>query len=165
MKVLGQATQGGFWLQSSFWRACLNLAFLWFPSKEFLVHVLLSLVSCAHLLSHVLVFVTPWTASCKTPLSMDFPNKNTGVGCHFLLQGIFLTRGLNPCFLRLLHCRQVPSCWAMGKAFSPSWHYKSIHKLLEQRSLLRSHSWRIVYNTDQYERSIPSSTYILHHIQ
>ena len=28
--------------------------------------------------------------------------KNTGVGCHFLLQGIFLAQGLNPC---LLHCR------------------------------------------------------------
>ena len=25
----------------------------------------------------------------------DFPGKNTGVGCHFLLQGIFLTQGLN----------------------------------------------------------------------
>ena len=24
----------------------------------------------------------------------DFPDKNTGVGCHFLLQGIFLTQGL-----------------------------------------------------------------------
>ena len=26
----------------------------------------------------------------------DFPAKNTGVGCHFLLQGIFLTRGSKP---------------------------------------------------------------------
>ena len=25
----------------------------------------------------------------------DFPGKNTGMGCHFLLQGIFLTQGLN----------------------------------------------------------------------
>ena len=25
----------------------------------------------------------------------DFPGKNTGVGCHFLLQEIFLTQGLN----------------------------------------------------------------------
>ena len=25
----------------------------------------------------------------------DFPGKNTGVGCHFLLQGNFLTQGLN----------------------------------------------------------------------
>ena len=29
----------------------------------------------------------------------DFPGKNTGEGCHFLLQGIFLTCGLNPCLL------------------------------------------------------------------
>ena len=28
-----------------------------------------------------------------------FPGKNTGVGCHFLLWGIFLTQGSNPCFL------------------------------------------------------------------
>ena len=30
--------------------------------------------------------------------------KNTGVGCHFLLQGIFPTQGLNP---GLPHCRQT----------------------------------------------------------
>ena len=29
----------------------------------------------------------------------DFPDKNTGVGCHFLLQGIFMTQGSNPCLL------------------------------------------------------------------
>ena len=29
----------------------------------------------------------------------DFPGKNTRVGCHFLLQGIFLTQGSNPCLL------------------------------------------------------------------
>ena len=29
----------------------------------------------------------------------DSPGKNTGVGCHALLQGIFLTQGLNPCLL------------------------------------------------------------------
>ena len=29
----------------------------------------------------------------------DFPGKNTGVGCHCLLQGIFLTQGLNLCLL------------------------------------------------------------------
>ena len=32
------------------------------------------------------------------------PGKNTGVGCHFLLQRIFPTQGLN---LGLLHCRQM----------------------------------------------------------
>ena len=29
----------------------------------------------------------------------DFPGKNTGVGCHFFLQGIFLIQGSNPCLL------------------------------------------------------------------
>ena len=42
---------------------------------------------------------------CMAPLSWDFPGKNTGVGCHFLLQGIFLTQGLN---LGLLRCKQTP---------------------------------------------------------
>ena len=35
--------------------------------------------------------------------SWDLPGKNTGVGCHFLLQGISLTQGSNPCLLHLLH--------------------------------------------------------------
>ena len=34
----------------------------------------------------------------------DFPGKSTGVGCHFLLQGIFPNQGLN---LGLPHCRQT----------------------------------------------------------
>ena len=40
----------------------------------------------------------------------DFPGKSTGVGCHFLLQGIFPTQGSN---LGLLHCRQILTVWAM----------------------------------------------------
>ena len=35
----------------------------------------------------------------QAPLLWDFPGKNTGVGCHFLLQGIFLTQESNLCFL------------------------------------------------------------------
>ena len=38
-------------------------------------------------------FLCPWT----------FPGKNTGVGCHFLLQRIFLTPGSNSYLLHLLH--------------------------------------------------------------
>ena len=34
----------------------------------------------------------------------DSPGKNTEVGCHFLLQGLFLTQGLD---LSLLHYRQI----------------------------------------------------------
>ena len=43
----------------------------------------------------------------------DFPGKFTAVGCHFLLQGIFLTHGSNPC---PLHCRWILYCWASREA-------------------------------------------------
>ena len=43
--------------------------------------------------------LSPATLLCP----WDFPSKNTGVGCHILLQEIFLTQGLNPHFLCLLH--------------------------------------------------------------
>ena len=38
-------------------------------------------------------FLCPW----------DFPSENTGVGCHFLIQGIFLTQGSNLSLLHLLY--------------------------------------------------------------
>ena len=34
-------------------------------------------------------FVTPWIVDALLFCPWDFPGKNTGVGCHFLLQGIF----------------------------------------------------------------------------
>ena len=43
----------------------------------------------------------------------DSPGKNTGVGCHALLQGIFLTQGWN---LGFLHCRQILYHWATKEA-------------------------------------------------
>ena len=47
----------------------------------------------------ILPFFCPWNS----------PGKNTGGGCHSLLQGIFPTQGLN---LGLLHCRQILTVWA-----------------------------------------------------
>jgi len=55
----------------------------------------------------VWLFVTPWTVARQAPLFMDSPGKNTRVGCHSFLQGIFLTQGLKP---GLLHCRQILYC-------------------------------------------------------
>ena len=55
------------------------------------------------LFSHSVVsdsLLTPRTVARQAPLSTGSPGKNTRVGCHFLLQGIFPTQGLN---LRLLH--------------------------------------------------------------
>ena len=68
--------------------------------------------------------------------SRNFSGKNTGVGCHFLLLGIFPTQGLNRCFWHLLHWQvdSLPLCHLgrpPGKAtwedkdracqFSPPW--------------------------------------------
>ena len=46
--------------------------------------------------SHVQLFATPWTEPTRLLHPWDSPGKNTGVGCHFLLQGIFPTQGSNP---------------------------------------------------------------------
>ena len=64
-------------------------------------------------LSRARLFVTPWTVAYQAPPSMEFtrllrpwnfPGKSTGVACHFLLQGIFLTQVSNP---GLVHCSQM----------------------------------------------------------
>ena len=44
-------------------------------------------------------FVTPWTVATRLLCPWDFPGKTIGVGCHFLLWGIFPTQGSNPHFL------------------------------------------------------------------
>ena len=52
----------------------------------------------------------------RLPRPWDSPGKNTGVGCHFLLQRIFPTQGLN---LGLPHCRQMLYCFShQAKLFS-----------------------------------------------
>ena len=60
---------------------------------------------CAQLLQLCLTLCDPM--HCSSPASScpeDSPGKNTGVGCHALLQGIFPKQGLNPC---LLYCRPI----------------------------------------------------------
>ena len=45
-------------------------------------------------------FATPWTTALQDRLCpWDFPGKNIGVGCHFLLHGIFPIQRSNPCLL------------------------------------------------------------------
>ena len=50
-----------------------------------------------------------WPARLLCP--WDSPGKNTRVGCHCLLQGIFPTQGFNPSPLCILHYRQVLYQW------------------------------------------------------
>ena len=53
----------------------------------------------------------------------DSASKNTGVGCHFLLQGISPTQGLNPSLLCLLHWQvdSLPLCYLRNSLISISW--------------------------------------------
>ena len=59
---------------------------------------------CVSVLSRVQLFCNPM--NCSPPdfsgNPLDFPGKNTGVGCRFLFQGIFLTQGSNSCLLHIL---------------------------------------------------------------
>ena len=57
------------------------------------------------LLSCVQIFVTPWTVALSgSPVHGDSPGKDTVVGCHILLQEIFLTQGSNS---GLWHCKWI----------------------------------------------------------
>ena len=64
-------------------------------------------VPCCAVLSRSVVFDSLWPHGlwpARLLWPWDFPGKNTGVGCHTLLQGIFPTQGWNPC---LPHCRWI----------------------------------------------------------
>ena len=49
--------------------------------------------------SCVWLFVTLWSVASQVLCPWNTPDKNTRVGCHALLQGIFLSQGSNLCLL------------------------------------------------------------------
>ena len=81
---------------------------------------------------------------------MDFPGKNTGVGCHILLQGMFPTQELN---LGLLHCRQTLyfTIWATREALILTmllkWYCRRQNRVFNQQKtallVARQHSFPI----------------------
>ena len=75
----------------------------------------------------------------------------TGVGCHALLQGIFLTQGSNP---GLLHCR-ILYCWATGEA--PKRSLGNVTPTLTESnikfSLLRCR-WKMCHKTTEGNSSL-----------
>ena len=104
-------------LAGGFFTTCTTWETLWYPTYQYL-HLLSSISSVLLLFLVAQSYLTllyqgltlralwdfPWR---NFPWSgpWDFPGKNTGVGCHFFLQRIFPTQGLNP---GLLHCRWNP---------------------------------------------------------
>ena len=78
----------------------------------------------------------------------DFPGKSTGVACHFLLQGIFLTEGFNARLPQLLHWRvdslplnHLGSIYMSYKYIIEHW---SEAKLLNRVRLFAT-SWTVAY--------------------
>ena len=70
-------------------------------------------------LSRIQLFAPLWTVAQQLLCPWDSPDKNTGVGCHALLHGIFPTQGSNPHLLHwqadsLLLSHQESSMFSLG---------------------------------------------------
>ena len=72
-----------------------------------------------------------------------FSGKNTGVGCHSLLQRIFPTQGSNP---RLLHCGRFFTVWATRSDLVPrgknTFYPLTIHKHIYWASYAHERKWK-----------------------
>ena len=97
---------------------------------------------CWALSLSVWLFATPWSAAHQAPLSVhgDSPGKNTGVGCHTLLQGIFPIQGLNP---GLPHCRQI--LYQLSYQRSPKIAGVGSLSLLQQIFLTQELNWGLLH--------------------
>ena len=74
----------------------------------------------------------------------DSPGKNTGVGCHFLLQGICPTQGSNLC---LLHWQAYFITEPARKTLKSSWEWKNLQLLiLGSREKVMGFVWIFSFN-------------------
>ena len=67
-----------------------------------------------------------WPARLLYP--WNFPDKNTGVGCHFLCQGIFPAQGLNPDLMFPSLARVFFTTMAPRKPLPKRWNYSKLIK-------------------------------------
>ena len=91
----------------------------------------LCLVTQSHLWLFATLCSSPWNCPWNSP------GKNSGVGSHSLLEGIFLNHGLNP---SLLHCRRIlhcPSHWG-----SPFCFYSTSIDWRRSRTLVSIIPWK-----------------------
>ena len=100
----------------------LKLKYSWFTmlcSSLMYSEMIQSYICCLYVLSHLSCVWLCNAMDCSPSSSSvhwDSPGKNAGVGFHALLQGIFLTQGLNLCLLWLLHYRLILYHRATGDA-------------------------------------------------
>ena len=123
-----------FWVQKSLTSSHEVIKLLFLPS----------LCVCAYSLSYVRLFATLWTLAILL-CPWDSPGKSTGVGSHFILQGVFLIQGSNPRLLCLLHCRQI--LYLLNHWGSPSLSLISIvgnKKVTDHWSLVRTNAGTLI---------------------
>ena len=96
-------------------------------------------------LSHVPLFEThgPWCT--RLLCQWDFSGKNTGVGCHFLLQKIFPTQGSNLHVLCLLHWQvgSLPLSYLCGPVCELPHTFKDLHKEAHTRLVDTHNAFRV----------------------
>ena len=101
-------------------------------------HEIVVILECAH---HPLWAILWWKLLDKCCMSVvfsymwDSPGKNSGVGSHFLLQGIFSTQGLR---LGLLHCRQI--FYHLNYQISPTFPSLQFFKEKKEESPIYEHT-------------------------
>ena len=84
---------------------------------------------CSQLLSHVWLCDPMDCSTARLLCPWDFPGKNTGVGCHFLLQGIFPTRDWTRVSYVSCIANSLPQgSQCRGQEFNP-WSSKIPHAL------------------------------------
>ena len=100
-----------------------------------------------------------WVAISFTPKLLcpwNSPCKNTRVGCHSLLQGIFLTQGLNP---GLLHCRQILYCLSYREIPNSPWNSLGQNTGVGSHSILQG-----IFPTQGSNPGLPHCGQILYHL-
>ena len=105
---------------------CIYLAeFLYCPHET----ITTLLISYVCVLSCLLCPTLCDPMDCSLPgSSWDSPGKNTGLGCHAPLQGIFLTEGSNLHLLCLLH-------WQTGSLPLSTWEALISYTLIQNKKL------------------------------
>ena len=99
--VTRRMTRKGITIRRIFWWELELIGLNCYKSRNLEHRLIVDVCVCVHLF---LTLCDP--IDCSPPSSYIhkiFPGKNTGVGCHFLLQGVFSTQGSNPYLLHLLH--------------------------------------------------------------
>ena len=102
-----------------------ELGLVWIEALAFRLsrvthHCQKTLKPCA-VLSHLVMSDSLWPYRPQPSRLLrpwDYPGKNTGVGCHVLLQGIFPTQGSNSCLPHLLNCRRILHYWTTKETLS-----------------------------------------------